>query len=190
MRRSILCSAIAVGLAVATTVANAQTSRSIWSGHWGQVWGTFYFLTTYPSGNVIPTLVTYHVDGTITGSDGTMFGAMPTATIRLTPFHGVWERTGFQSIGGTSFYLVFNATGGLSALGRVRSSLQFADDFESFQGKMFVEMLPCTQGLPVTCPDPLDPAAKWVVATPTQPKDGFPVTAVRVARVPAGPLQP
>jgi len=188
MRRLILFSAIAAGLTAATIAASAQTPRSIWSGHWGQVWGTFYFLTTYPSGNVIPTIVTYHVDGTITGSDGTMFGAMPTATTRMTPFHGVWERTGFQSIGGTSFYLVFNATGGLSALGRVRSSLQFADDFESFQGKMFVEMLPCTQGPPVSCPDPLDPAAKWVVATPTQPKDGFSVTAVRIARVPAGPL--
>jgi hypothetical protein len=129
-------------------------------------------------------------DGTITGSDGAMFGVMPTATMRITPFHGVWERTGFQSIGGASLYLVFNATGGLIALGRVRSSLQFADDFESFQGKMFVDMLPCTAGPPVSCPDPLDPAAKWVLATPTQPKDGFPVTAVRVARVPAGPLQP
>jgi hypothetical protein len=75
-------------------------------------------------------------------------------------------------------------------LGRVRSSLQFADDFESFQGKMFVETLPCTAGPPLSCPDPLDPAAKWTVATPTQPKDGFPVTAVRVARVAAGPLQP
>ena len=188
MRKLILSSAIAAGLAAATIAANAQTSRSLAFGHWGQVWGTFYFLTTYPSGNVIPTFVTYHVDGTITGSDGTMFGAMPTATTRITPFHGVWERTGFQSIGGTSFYLVFNATGGLSALGRVRSSLQFAEDFESFQGKMFVEMLPCTQGPPVSCPDPLDPAAKWSVATPTQPKDGFSVSAVRVARVPAGPL--
>ena len=190
MRQFILFTAIAAGLAATTTTAAAQTSRSIGFGHWGQVWGTFYFLTTYPSGNVIPTVVTYHVDGTITGSDGTMFGVTPSATTRLTPFHGVWERTGFQSIGGTSFYLVFSATGGLIAVGRVRSSLQFADDFESFQGKMFVEMLPCTQGPPVGCPDPLDPAAKWVLATPTQPKDGFPVSAVRVARVPAGPLQP
>ncbi len=190
MRRLILFCAAALGLAFATPAADAQTSRSIWSGHWGQVWGTFYFLTTYPNGNVIPTLVTYHVDGTITGSDGTMFGAMPTATVRITPLHGIWERTGFQSIGGTSLYLVFNAAGGLTAVGRARSSLQFADDFESFQGKMFVEMLSCTAGPPVSCPDPLDPAAKWVLANPAQPRDGFPVAAVRVARIPAGPLQP
>ncbi len=184
MRRSILFSA----LAMATFAANAQTGRSLAFGHWGQVWGTFYFQTTYPNGNVLPTLVTYHVDGTLTGSDGTMFGALPTATIRSSPLHGVWERTGFQSIGGTSFYLIFNATGGLTALGRARSSLQFADDFDSFQGKMFVETLPCTQGPPVSCPDPLDPAAKWVLANPAQPKDGFTVSAVRVARIPAGPL--
>ena len=188
MRRLILFSAVAVGVVAAAIAANAQTSRSIWSGHWGQVWGTFYFLTTYPSGNLIPTLVTYHVDGTITGSDGTMFGAVPTATIRVSPLHGVWERTGFQSIGGTSLYLVFNASGGLMAVGRARSSLQFADDFESFQGKLFVETLPCNAGPPLSCPDPLDPAANWTVATHTQPGDGFPVTAVRVARVPAGPL--
>lgn len=74
------------------------------------------------------------------------------------------------------------------ALARSRSSLQFADDFESLQGKMFVEMLPCNAGPPVSCPDPLDPAAKWILANPAQPKDGFPVTAVRVARVPAAPL--
>lgn len=189
MRRLILFSAVAVGLVATTIAANAQTSRSIWSGHWGQVWGTFYFQTAYPNGNVLPTLVTYHIDGTLTGSDGTMFGAMPTATLRISPLHGVWERTGFQSIGGTSLYLIFNATGGLIALGRARSSLQFADDFESFQGKMFVEMLSCNTGPPVSCPDPLDPAANWVLANPAQPKDGFTVSAVRVARVPAAPLR-
>jgi len=190
MRRFILFSAIAVGLAAVAVAADAQISRSTPFGRWGQVWGTWVFLTTYPSGNVIPTLVTYHLDGAITGSDGTMFGVLSSATVRITPLHGVWERTGFQSIGGTSLYLVFNATGGLIGWGRARSSLQFADDFDSFQGKMFVETLPCTLGPPVSCPDPQDPAAKWVVANPAMPKDGFPVSGARVVRVPAGPLQP
>jgi hypothetical protein len=118
-----------------------------------------------------------------------MFGAVPTATTRATPFHGVWERTGWQSIGGTSLYLIFNAAGGLTVLGRSRSSLQFADDFDHFQGKMFVETLPCSAGPPLTCPDPLDPAAKWA-PFPNMPPDGYPVTGARLDRVPAGPLQP
>jgi len=42
MRRFILLGAVAAGLA-ASTVAHAQTSRSIWSGHWGQVGAHFTF---------------------------------------------------------------------------------------------------------------------------------------------------
>ena len=36
------------------------------------------------------------------------------------------------------------------------------DDFDSFQGKMFLETLPCAAGPPVSCPDPQAANAKWV----------------------------
>ena len=101
--------------------------------------------------------------------------------------YGVWERTGWNSLGGTVNFLIFDApTGTLKAIGRARSSLLFSDDFDHFQGKMFVESLPCPSG-PPSCPDPLDPAAKWV-AQPGMPSDGISVSGTRLERVAAAPL--
>ena len=188
MRRLILFGAIAAGLTAVTIAANAQSSRSFAFGHWGQVWGTWVWTSAFSNGN-IPGLIIFNVDGTISGADASMFGLTPAGTVRASPMYGVWERTGFQSVGGTSLYFVYNATGGLIGWGRARSSLQFSDDFNSLQGKMFVEMLSCSAAAPpVSCPDPQDPAAKWTPANPAQPKDGWAVTAVRLDRVPAGPL--
>jgi hypothetical protein len=175
----------AVALAVAAVPATPQQA----GGRWGQVWGTWVWRTN----NLLPALVTFHVDGTASVSDGTMFGGlMPNSTIRMTPLHGVWERTGWQSIAGTSLYLIFDSTTGLiTAWGRARTSIQIADNFNSFRGKMFIEALPCAAGTPdvppVNCPNPLDPAAKWV-PQPNLPKDGFDISATRLAVVPAGPL--
>jgi len=138
------------------------------------------------AGTHLPALITFHADGTITGSDGSMSGAL-NPKIRTTPLHGVWERTGWQSIGGTSLYLVFDATtGAVMKYGRARSSLQFAADFNSFQGKIFIESLSCPT--PLTCPDPLDPAAKWD-PNPTMPPGGLPVTGQRLEWMAAAPLQ-
>ena len=168
----------------AAVAAEPQQARGPFS-HWGQVWGTWVWTTN----NRLPALVTFHIDGTVSVSDGTMFGGLqPNSTIRMTPLHGVWERTGFQSIGGTSLWLMFDATTGLLlGWGRARTSIQLADDFDQFQGKMFVETLACAPGPPVSCPDPLDPAAKWV-PNHNMPPDGFPISATRLERVPAGPL--
>jgi hypothetical protein len=156
---------------------------------WGQVWGTWVWKTN----NVLPALVTLHIDGTVSVADGTMFGGiLPNSTTRMTPLHGVWVRTGWQSIAGTSLYLVFDSTSGLiSAWGRARTSLQFANNFDSFQGKMFIETLACAPGpvatAPVSCPNPLDPAAKWVPPA-NLPQDGFDVSGTRLAVASAGPL--
>jgi hypothetical protein len=139
---------------------------------------------------VLPALVTLHVDGTVSVADGTMFGGiLPGSTRRMTPLHGVWVRTGWQSIAGTSLYLIFDTTSGLiSAWGRARTTLQFADDFNSFQGKMFAETLACAPApvaaSPVSCPNPLDPAAKWV----PQENGGFDVSGTRIAVVSPGSL--
>jgi hypothetical protein len=181
--RRAFCSAI--GLVAAVGIANAQPRLN----HWGQVWGTWVWKTN----NVLPALVTLHVDGTLSIADGTMFGGvLPNSTTRMTPAHGGWVRTGWQSIAGTSLYLVFDSTTGLiSAWGRARTSLQFADNFNSFQGKMFIEILPCAAGpvaaAPVNCPNPLEPAAKWV-PQPNLPKDGFDVSGSRLSVVVAEPL--
>jgi hypothetical protein len=187
MRRFILFNTIAVSFAAVAGVADAQPRHSILFNRWGQIWGTYVWQTQMGSGNHLPALITFQIDGTAAGSDGSMFGGL-NPNVRTTPLHGVWERTGWQSIGGTSLYLVFNATTGVVLkYGRSRSSLEFAPDFNSFQGKMFIESLACDTQF--TCPDPLDPAAKWV-ANPTMPPDGFPVTGERLERVAAGSLQP
>jgi hypothetical protein len=184
MRRCIFRAVILAGIAIAVA-AYAQPAR-----HWGQFWGTWVWqISGYTSGDTIPTLVTFHIDGTVTTSAGNMFGTTPNAPTRVTAFHGVWERTGWQSAGGTTLFLIFSATGGLTAWGRSRSSLEFSADFDHLNGKVFVERLPCAAGPPVSCPDPLDPAAKWV-PSPDMPRDGFTVSGARLNRVAAGPLNP
>jgi hypothetical protein len=185
MRRLIQCAGLAALILTASRIAAQSQQTRAPFGHWGQVWGTWVWTTN----NRLPALVTLHIDGTVNVSDGTMFGGLQlNSTIRLSPMHGVWERTGFQSIGGTSLYLLFDATTGLlTAWGRARTSITFADDFDHFQGKMFVETLPCSPGPPVSCPDPLAATAKWV-PNPNMPADGFPIAAIRLERVPAGPL--
>jgi hypothetical protein len=179
------CIAVTVLAVSASTIAAQPQQNRALLGRWGQVWGTWVWTTN----NRLPALLTLHIDGTVSVSDGTMFGGLqPNSTTRATPLHGVWERTGFQSIGGTSLYLIFDATTGLlTAWGRARTSIAFADDFDHFQGKMFVETLPCVAGPPVSCPDPQAAGAKWM-ANPNMPSDGFPISATRLERVAAGPL--
>lgn len=181
MRRCIwLASLIVLAVAAATVMAQSQAP-----GRWGQVWGTWVWTTN----NRLPALVTFHMGGTVSVSDGSMFGGvLPNSAIRMTPLHGIWEKTGMQSIAGSSLWLTFDATTGvLMGWGRARTSIQFAEDFNSFQGKMFVETLACTAGTPVSCPDPQNPAAKWT-SQPNMPPDGFDIAGVRFERVPAGPL--
>ena len=151
----------------------------------GQAWGTFAWRTTVGPGFSSPALVTFSADGTVIGSDGTMFGGMPITATLASPFHGAWVRTNWRNVAGTSLWLVFDTAGVRIAWGRSRSSLEFALNFDSLEGKMFIETLPCPT--PLTCPDPTNSAAKWV-PVPNMPADGFSVTATRVEPVKAGPL--
>ena len=166
-------------LAVASTVT-AQNGQN------PQVWGTYVWQTQTTMGPA-PSLLTLHIDGTASVSDGNMFGGNNPAN-RLTPLHGVWERTGDHSFGGTSLWLVVDAaTGAVKKFSRSRVTAEFVD-FNHFQGKMFVEGLTCPT--PFTCPDPLTaPASAWVPNT-AMPPGGFPISGARLERVPAGPLQP
>ena len=166
-------------LAVASTVT-AQNSQH------PQIWGTYVWQTQTTMGPA-PSVLTLHIDGTSSLSDGNMFGGSNPAN-RLTPGRGVWERTGDHSFGGTSLWLIADATTGVvKRFGRSRVTAEFVD-FDHFQGKLFVETLACPT--PFTCPDPLTaPASAWV-ASPAMPTGGFSISAARLERVPAGPLQP
>lgn len=151
-----------------------------------QPWGTWVWLTHLPGGPAVPALVTMHQDGTVAVSDTSMFGGLPGSTVRATPLSGVWERTGPHSIGGTSVYLVFDATTNLLVgFGRARVTLEFpAGSSDEFQGTMFLDFLACAS--PFSCPDPVDPLAVWTPFNPLSPS--FTVSAKRLRRVEAGSL--
>lgn len=154
-----------------------------------QPWGTWVWQTSFGPGLSLPALLTLDKDGTVSVSDGQMFGGLPGATTRYSPLHGVWERTGAGRIGGTSLWLIFDAPSGvLVAIGRCRTALTLTSGGEALEGTMFLETLPCFAG-PLGCPDPLDPAAPWL-PYPNLPPTGLAVSAKRLHRVPAGPLVP
>ena len=144
-----------------------------------QPWGTWAWATHRPSGGTFPALITYHKEGTLSGSDGLMYGiSYPPASIstRESGLHGVWERTGPHSFRGTSYWMNFAPeTGNVISWGRARSDLHFVEgDPDHLEGTMFVDVLPCPT--PFTCPDP--------VSTPvTSSVTVRAVSATRVARV-------
>jgi hypothetical protein len=176
--------ALGMCAAVVFTVVVAQ-AQPLRINRSGQFWGTWVVKSQPAPGIAIPKLITYHLDSTITGTDSS--SGMPNATTATGPLHGVWERTGWLSINGTALMFVFDPkTGVLIALARTRSSLEFAHDFNSFEGKMFLETLPCPSG-PPSCPDPLAAGAQWI-GWPGMPADGFPVSGTRLEPVTVGPL--
>jgi hypothetical protein len=142
-----------------------------------QPWGTWAWETHRPAGGLFPALITYHKDGTITGSDGVMYGIdFPPAlnTTKESVLHGVWERTGPHSFRGMSLWLQFASNGNVIAWGRARSDLQFVGDADHFEGTMYVDSLACPT--PFTCPDPM--TTPWPSTATARA-----VTATRVQRI-------
>ena len=175
-----------IGIVLALLAAAVAVNVDAQNGQNPHMWGTYVWLTQTAMGPA-PSLVTLHSDGTVSLSDGAMFGGINAAN-RLIPGRGVWERTGDHSFGGTTLWLVADAaTGAVRRFGRSRTAVEFVD-FDHFQGTMFIETLICLTQF--TCPDPLTaPAAAWV-PSPGMPPGGFPISGARLERVPAGPLQP
>ncbi|MGE5361142.1 MAG: hypothetical protein ACM3NQ_19160 [Bacteroidales bacterium] len=141
-----------------------------------QPWGTWAWSTHRPAGGTLPAIITYHKDGTLTGSDGIMFGIdYPPAlnTSRESLIHGVWERTGPLSFRGTSLYMQFAPNGNVIAWGRSRSDLHFVGDADHFEGTMWLDSLQCPT--PFTCPDPTTGA--WIAGASRA------VSGVRLHRV-------
>ncbi len=183
MRRA-LVAVLAAGL---LAIANPLQPQASASDQGPQPWGTWVWQTSFGPGMSMPALLTLHKDGTLSVSDGLMFGGLPGSATRMSPLHGVWERTGPGRIGGTSLWLISDASSGvLVAIGRCRTSLQLTRDGEALEGKMFLEVLPCNG--PLGCQDPLDPAGLWLPYPNLPPTGYLDVSARRLHRVPAGPL--
>ena len=158
----------------AVSAADTQTLAGTWV-----VWAE-------PSPGIrVPALHTYHSDGTITSSDVLSFGGLPGVSIRITPLHGVWERTGHNAFATTNLILVYDASSSLLiGFGRARATASFTgNDANQISGTAYVEFLPCPS--PFACPDPQAAGAAWVPFPGIPPS--LPVTATRLRLVP-GPL--
>jgi len=185
VRRSLyIAVATAAAVMILTVSANSQGVGS----NTKQFWGTWVHNVHVGPGFSVPALVTIHFDGTINVSSGLMFGGLVGSTRRVSPVHSVWEKTGPKSIGATSLFFTFDAvTGVLTGYQRNRCSLEAGDDFTTYQGTEFMETLSCPY--PLSCPDPLNPAATWT-PVPGMPATGYPVSGARLKLVPSGALTP
>lgn len=131
--------------------------------------GVWYWQNVLGAG-VLPSLLTFHQDGTVSCSDALAFGGIPPTMnpYTLTPFYGVWERTGPHAYTATwlsvAFYRAAPLTGFLAGIVRSRANFAFVDDFSHIAGTMFVEVLLSDKTsplFPLNCPDPLAPSAAW-----------------------------
>ncbi len=143
--------------------------------------GTWILWAELPTGARVPALHTYHSDGTITSSDVLSFGGLPGVPIRITPLHGVWERTGPRAFATTNLFLVYDAsTSLLIGFGRARATISFTgNDDDQFSGTAYPEFLPCPS--PFACPDPQAAGAAWAPFPGLPPS--FPATATRLRLV-------
>jgi hypothetical protein len=152
----------------------------------GQPWGTWYWVTdisamTGINGTSLPTVVTFHEDGTLACAEGNSFGGFPGAGLVYSGGLGTWEKERRGTFNATRLGFVFDkASGVLKGISRSRFAFQYAGRFDEITGTLFVETLPCSTG-PMTCPDPLDPDAVWM---PASPPGGFPATARLVHTLP------
>ena len=156
----------------------------------GQPWGSWYWLTDISAftgfpGTTSPTLLGINQDGSFTCAEGTMFGGYIGATETYTPGMGTWKKTGGGIFHASRLMLVFDKTTGvLTGILRSRFSFHFVGSFNRIEGKLWLEVLSCSD--PFGCPDPLDPGAGW---TPLSPPEGLPGWATRIPVLPVGPLQ-
>jgi len=141
--------------------------------------GTWVVSASPMPGVHVPVIQTLTSDGTILSSDVTMFGGLPGVGIRVTPLHGVWERTGRNLVSTTNLALVYDAPSSL-LIGFARSRATSSVDRRGIlSGTVVVEFLACPS--PVACPDPQDAGAAWVPMPGFPPS--FPVTGRRLELV-------
>lgn len=143
--------------------------------------GTWVIFAEPMPGVRVPALHTYNSDGSIVSSDVLTFGGLPGVSIRTTPLHGVWARTGRGSFATTNLTLVYDAASSmLIGFGRARVGISMdMQDTSRLSATAVVEFLACPS--PIACPDPQSADAVWV------PFPGFPpslpVTAERLRLV-------
>ncbi len=172
--------AILIIVTMSSTTSSAQTKGA-------QPWGSWYLvfdisdLTGVP-GAGLPTLTTFHQDGSLTVTEGTMFGFFfPGNPVFTSPSNGTWVREQSGNIAGTVLGLRYDKTTGLLlGLRRGRFVFHFDDtNFNRIAGRLLVDGIDCG---PLSCVDPDDPNAAWVT------QESFLFTGKRIRVVPVDPL--
>jgi hypothetical protein len=136
--------------------------------------GTWVTWASPSPGMQVPVIQTFSADGYIVSSDVKMFGGLPGVTIRVTPMHGVWERTSRNVMKTTNLAMVYDASTNL-LIGFVRSRATGSfNEAGEVVGTVIPEFLGC--GSPIACPDPLSRDAAW------GPVPGFPPSMTFTSR--------
>lgn len=88
-------------------------------------------------------------------------GGLPGVSVRTTPLHGAWQRTGPATFATTNLFLVYEAASSvLIGFGRARAAVTVtAPDADRASGTVVLEFLGCPS--PVACPDPQAAEAAW-----------------------------
>jgi len=144
-RKCLIVPAVAIlALVYAGSVSSAYQEEGY------QPAGAWAWTITSAQGSA-PALVTLHHNGTVSVSAASMFNP---GKGYLSPGHGVWERTGPMSFGGTTLYMRYDQYGSVAGFMRACTALQFAGDPDHIEGLMYVER--CDG-----CTDPLGPDVIW-----------------------------
>ena len=169
--KCVILPAVAIlSLVIAGSVSSAYQEEGYQPG------GAWGWTITSPMGSA-PALVTLHQDGTVSVSSASMFNTGPPVNGKLSPGHGVWERTGPKSFGGTTLYMLFDSTGTQIGFLRARTALSFAGDPDHIEGVMYLENSSCGAGSLSGCEDPLSPDLVWTRGRFVQ------VTGIRIHRL-------
>ena len=126
-----------------------------------QPWGLWSQKIPVGPGLSIHEVLSFHFDGTLTGTGSLLFGGVPPFGVaRASSIHGVWQKTGPRTIEGTAYAYNFDSvTGIVSNYVRSRWTIEFSADFNSYTGTASLATLACPT--PLTCPDPANPSAVW-----------------------------
>jgi len=164
-RKVFLAAALFLALGTIGLLSQQAVSQgpngAVMTGVW--YWQNVMPPTIFGPNAVLPSVLTFHNDGTVFCSDALAFGGLPVPynLYTYTTFYGVWERTGSHAFTSTWLSLRFDrATGNLAGIVRARAQFTFADDFDHIAGTIHLDGLVCPT--PLTCPDPLAPGAVWV----------------------------
>jgi len=185
-RKVLLAGALFLVLGVIGLVSQQDRSGpqgAVLTGVW--YWQNLMPSPPLPPGLILPSVLTFHNDGTVFCSDALAFGGISNNPNRYTPFYGVWERMGPNEFRATWLTLRFDGlTGMLLGIGRSRAKFAFSSDFDNFEGTMHLDFLPCVGGNPFMCPDPLlAQDSDWQPWSLTSPSD-YSFKAARISVVP------